>query len=176
MLGELWVAPDPATSLERLADVAAEWAVLVEERLHRLNPPLDAGLVRRGARLLRELPASASRNAVLHGDFNPGNILSARRRPWLVIDPKPMIGDPGYDPWPLVEQIDDPFSHAEPLHVLGERFALIADRLEDEPARLAAWAVARRVETALWLASLDRQADAAGVMAEAAVLARIAGL
>jgi streptomycin 6-kinase len=29
----------------------------------------------------------------LHGD----NILAARREPWLVIDPKPYLGDPAYD-------------------------------------------------------------------------------
>jgi streptomycin 6-kinase len=29
----------------------------------------------------------------LHGD----NILAAQREPWLVIDPKPYVGDPAYD-------------------------------------------------------------------------------
>jgi len=29
----------------------------------------------------------------LHGD----NILAAQRAPWLVIDPKPYLGDPAYD-------------------------------------------------------------------------------
>jgi streptomycin 6-kinase len=29
----------------------------------------------------------------LHGD----NILAAQRAPWLVIDPKPYVGDPAYD-------------------------------------------------------------------------------
>ena len=31
---------------------------------------------------------------------------------WLAIDPKPMRGDPAYDLWPLLEQVDDPFAHA----------------------------------------------------------------
>jgi streptomycin 6-kinase len=26
-----------------------------------------------------------------------GNVLRARREPWLVIDPKPFVGDPAYD-------------------------------------------------------------------------------
>ena len=31
------------------------------------------------------------------------------RAPYLAIDPKPMLGDPAYDPWSLVAQLDWPF-------------------------------------------------------------------
>ncbi len=31
-------------------------------------------------------------------DLHAGNVLSAGREPWLVIDPKPYLGDPAYDP------------------------------------------------------------------------------
>ena len=34
---------------------------------------------------------------LLHGDLHPGNVLAARRRPWLAIDPKPVVGDPAFD-------------------------------------------------------------------------------
>jgi streptomycin 6-kinase len=30
-------------------------------------------------------------------DLHAGNILAASREPWLVIDPKPYVGDPAYD-------------------------------------------------------------------------------
>jgi streptomycin 6-kinase len=30
-------------------------------------------------------------------DLHAGNVLRARREPWLVIDPKPFVGDPAYD-------------------------------------------------------------------------------
>jgi len=29
--------------------------------------------------------------------FHAGNVLSGERRPWLLIDPKPYVGDPHYD-------------------------------------------------------------------------------
>ena len=74
--------------------VAAGWAELAEERMDRLRPGYDAGLVAEGGRALRELPGSASRSVVVHGDFNPGNVLSDAPR-WLAIDPKPMNDDPG---------------------------------------------------------------------------------
>jgi streptomycin 6-kinase len=30
-------------------------------------------------------------------DLHAGNVLRAQREPWLVIDPKPFVGDPAYD-------------------------------------------------------------------------------
>ncbi|MET8155728.1 aminoglycoside phosphotransferase family protein [Sphaerisporangium sp. NPDC005289] len=177
VLNELWAVPPPAeTALERLGDVTAEWADLVEERMERLRPGFDPGLVAHGVRLLRELPGSAARRVVLHGDFNPGNVLAARRRPWLAIDAKPMIGDPGYDPWPLVEQIDDPFAHSDAPRVTGERFALVAGALGEDTRRLQAWAVARRVETALWAVEHGVQDGASRVMRTVRILADLAGV
>jgi streptomycin 6-kinase len=34
---------------------------------------------------------------LLATDLHAGNILRAEREPWLVIDPKPFVGDPAYD-------------------------------------------------------------------------------
>ena len=175
VLTRLWREPPGRTGLERLGEVAAGWADLVEERMDRLRPPVDPGLVARGADLLRELPAGAAREVILHGDFNPGNVLSARRG-WLAIDAKPMIGDPAYDPWPLVEQVDSPFRHRDPHRVLAERVAAVAEVVAEEPRRLLAWAVARRVEMALWAAEHGDLPGAREVMHRVATLARLAGL
>ncbi|MCT9935314.1 aminoglycoside phosphotransferase family protein [Planotetraspora sp. A-T 1434] len=176
VLRELWCAPPPETRLERLGDVTSEWADLVEARMHRLRPGFDPGLVAHGARLLRELPATATREVVVHGDFNPGNVLAAQRRPWLAIDAKPMIGDPCYDPWPLLEQIDDPFAYPDPRRPLASRFALVADALGEDERRMRAWAVARRVETALWAVEHGDSAGACDVMRQVRVLAHLTGM
>jgi streptomycin 6-kinase len=144
--------------LETLGDVAAEWAGLIEERMDRLRPPYDAGLVATGADLLRSLPGTAGRTVLLHGDFNPGNVLR-HGDGWRAIDPKPMTGDPAYDPCPLVEQVTD----ARPR---AERYAAAAAALGLDAGRVRAWAVARTVEAALWSASRgDVDAGAAGLRA-----------
>ncbi|MFF4607086.1 aminoglycoside phosphotransferase family protein [Streptomyces sp. NPDC001339] len=168
--------PVPNRELERVDAVCAEWADLVAERMRRLRPGYDPGLVALGADLLRTLPATATREVVVHGDFNPGNVLAAERRPWLAIDPKPMAGDPAYDPWPLLMQIDDPFTHPDPRRVLQERYALVAEILDEDPARLFAWSVARGVESALWSADHDDVAGGAEELTEIQLLAQLAGL
>ncbi|GAA1407703.1 aminoglycoside phosphotransferase family protein [Catellatospora coxensis] len=176
LLARLWSAPvGDASGFDLLSHVTARWAGLVEQRMERLRPGFDPGLVAHGIRLLRELPTTALRRVLVHGDINPGNILAGQREPWLVIDPKPMYGDPGYDPWKLVEQIDDPFRHPNPAAVLRRRFAIFGEVTGEDPARLAAWATARRVEDSLWWVSRGNQ-PSHRAMSEAAILASIAGL
>ncbi|GAB3206957.1 streptomycin 6-kinase [Marinactinospora thermotolerans DSM 45154] len=176
-LRSLWEhAPGERPGLERIDDVAAEWAPLLRERAHRHRGLLDGALAEHAAGLLETLPATAARRVVVHGDFNPGNVLRARRAPWLAIDPKPMSGDPCYDPWPLLMQIDPPMGAADPGRRLRSRLALVADVLGQPAERIAAWAFARSTESAYEL--LDRGlGDAAEEEITAArALARTAGV
>jgi streptomycin 6-kinase len=48
--------------------------------------------------MLRELPRTAERSALLCTDLHAENLLASWREPWLVIDPKPFVGDPAFDP------------------------------------------------------------------------------
>jgi streptomycin 6-kinase len=50
-----------------------------------------------GLRLFHDLPRNTPATALLATDLHAGNVLQARREPWLVIDPKPFVGDPAYD-------------------------------------------------------------------------------
>lgn len=178
VLRELASAAVPGScALERLGDVTADWADLLEERAARLLPPgADPGVCALGARLLRDLPVTAAREAVVHGDANPGNFLAAGRRPWLAIDAKPTVGDPDYDPWPLIGQTGEPFAAPDPRALLRERFALVAGLTGGDASRAAAWAAAREVESALWSAEHGQAPPAvAEELRRARMLAELAG-
>ncbi|CAL9603306.1 aminoglycoside phosphotransferase family protein [Streptomyces albus] len=181
VLRRLWSADADearARGVGRLADTTAEWAELAERQAARRWPAeLDTGLYRLAAQLFRELPRTAGRQVLLHGDFNPGNLLAARRAPWLAIDAKPMTGDPAFEAWPLLEQVDDPFEHSDAQRVLSHRTALLADALGEDVGRVRAWAVARHVEYALWTVDEDDDlADSITLLRQARTLARVAGL
>ncbi len=172
----LWEATPVDGDFEPLTVVTDEWAVLVRERMARHRPPFDGGLVEAGAALLEELPRTATRTVLLHGDFNPGNVLRSGRQPYLAIDPKPMLGDPAYDPSPLLLQVDAPFDHADPTAVLRARYHAFADMVGEDEQRLLAWSVARGVEYALWCVDIGEAGRLTETMEEVAVLASLAGV
>lgn len=169
-LATLWSARTPTDAgFESLAEVAAERADEVEGRMARLRPPYDPEVIAHGVRLLRTLATGAT-PVLLHGDANPGNLLAARRSPWLAIDPKPMLGDAAYDPVPALLQIGTPPTGPELGTWLHRRIDAFAARAGLDPSRVADWAVARLVEWALWYADRGDVAGGAGQVEIAAAL------
>ncbi|MFA9446613.1 aminoglycoside phosphotransferase family protein [Egicoccus sp. AB-alg6-2] len=176
VLRRLWAVPVPERTLgpvPDLASVTTRWAELADRRLAGVDVDHDPGVVRTGVDLLRSLPAGATAVVLLHGDFNPGNVLLDSGRGWLAIDPKPMLGDPAYDPWPLVTQLGHPFTTADPVGVLRRRFRRFGDLVGAPADRLAAWSLARTVESGLWEHAHGRAGAAAAEFARAAVVARV---
>jgi streptomycin 6-kinase len=94
LLRRLWrppLTPHPFRSLSTLTEY---WT---NETLGQIEQWPDMGLVREGLQLFEDLPCNATRKVVLATDLHAGNVVRAEREPWLVIDPKPFVGDPAYD-------------------------------------------------------------------------------
>jgi streptomycin 6-kinase len=99
LLRLLWAQPHTGDPFRPLAQMCAAWADEFERDYAAAGTAdrLDPGLARAGIALFRALPQTAGREALLCTDLHGDNVLAALRRPWLVIDPKPYIGDPAYD-------------------------------------------------------------------------------
>lgn len=107
------------------------------------------------------LAADSVGDALLHGDFNPGNVLRAGQDSWLAIDPKPMTGDPAFDLYPLVQQLGDP-------HTAAARLESAIALLGCDLSRAFRWSFARSALNVSWyVADGDREAARAAA-AEAA--------
>jgi streptomycin 6-kinase len=78
-----------------LADEADRWADELPKRNELSGGVLEAPLVDYALDVFRTVDRGAAylANQDLHG----ANILSAEREPWLVIDPKPLVGEPELD-------------------------------------------------------------------------------
>lgn len=165
VLADLHSVPLPAQHpFGDLAATVTWWRGLVAERAGAQEwAGADLDLVARWHELVTELLTTSTRQVLLHGDANPGNLLAGEedhRVRWFAIDPKPVVGDPAFDPWPLIEQVDpNPFERVDTPEVLAERSRAVAGILNVPAWRIAGWSFARRVESALWLGSLVPQAE-----------------
>ncbi len=94
LLNRLWRLPASRHPFRPLSALTAYWS---EETSASAERWPDPGLVREGLELLNELPRTSPREVLLATDLHAGNVLQAKREPWLVIDPKPFVGDPAFD-------------------------------------------------------------------------------
>lgn len=144
VLRRLWTAPIDGYPFRPLQSMCDAWATRFETDLARADSDLDPGLARAGMELFRGLPATADRQVLLCTDLHAGNILAAEREPWLVIDPKPYVGDPTYDALQhLLNGVER--LAADPTGVVRR----LADLLDLDPDRLRQWLFARCVQESL---------------------------
>ena len=94
LLRRLWRAPSAQHPFRPLSALTEYWS---GETLAHIEQWPDTELVREGLRFFTELPSTAPAEFALATDLHAGNVLRAERQPWLVIDPKPFVGDPAYD-------------------------------------------------------------------------------
>jgi streptomycin 6-kinase len=97
---------------------------------------------------------------LINQDLHGGNILRARREPWLMIDPKPLIGEREFSLAPIVRSYELGHSRTSVLRRLDRLTSDLG--LDRERARLwtvgqtVAWATdsshpATHIETVRWL-------------------------
>jgi streptomycin 6-kinase len=98
LLRRLWIEPLGQRGFRPLQLMCDEWADEFEHKAAAGRSSIDPGLAREGIALFRSLPATADKAVLLCTDLHAYNVLEAEREPWLVIDPKPYVGDPTYDP------------------------------------------------------------------------------
>ncbi len=146
LLPRLWREPPAGHAFPSLRAMCAAWADEAEEAWARSagteRAGLDRGLVRTGLELFRTLSASADRHVLLATDLHAENILAAQREAWLVIDPKPHVGDPAYDLLQHMLNCDRLFT--DPAGLAWR----LADLLELQRDRLLLWLYARVVQEA----------------------------
>ena len=80
--------PDP---FRLLSDEADRWAEEVPRRWDEGGRPFERSLLDYAVDVFRTVDRSA--RALVNQDLHGGNILRAEREPWLVIDPKPLVGE-----------------------------------------------------------------------------------
>lgn len=170
----------PAHDLSDLWDVeACEIVAGLYQRLHVPAPPQFASLTSYVERWAADLSAlgndipfprrfldqalalardfvtdPASTGRLVHGDLHYANVLAGARQPWVVIDPKPISGDPHYEPapmlWNRMAELEGPVAPESVRDGLRRRFHVLVDVAELDETRARDWVVVRMALNAGW--------------------------
>ncbi len=114
------------------------------------DAPLPRRLVEQAVSLARDLVTDeASTGTLIHADLHYENVMAADRDPWLAIDPKPVSGDPHYEPAPMLWNRVEELA-GDRREGLRRRFHTLVDvgGLDEDRAR--SWVVVRMMHNALW--------------------------
>lgn len=145
LLPRLWRPPAAGHPFRTLAAEAARWA---EELPRRHAGPVAEEAVD----FLRRAGPEQGEQVVGNQDLHGGNILAAGREPWLVIDPKPLVGERELDAVGLLRNAVRRLPAARALDLLAAETCL--DR-----ARLRGWGLAHALA---WDNVAEAEAIAAG--------------
>ena len=116
LLPRLWVQVDePFHTLE---DEAAWWIECLPEQWERSGRAVEGRLVDLAVDTLSSLSATQGEQVLLHQDLHGDNVLAAEREPWLVVDPKPLIGEREFAVAPIVRSFELGHSKRDALYRL----------------------------------------------------------
>jgi streptomycin 6-kinase len=136
--------------------------------------PFPPRLVDEAMDLFATLSASAPQTMLLHGDLQHHNILRSGDA-WLAIDPKGVVGDPGYEvgasfynPMPRILEVPNL------EQMLTRRVAQLSEELGIERARIRGWGLAQGVRNA-WnmVANNQLSMNPHGILRCAEILSRL---
>lgn len=145
VIGELYaklhIAAPP--QLRRLPDVIGARA----EQLRGSDGPLPRRMVEQALSLSADLAADpASAGTLVHTDLHHGNVLAAGED-WAAVSPKPLSGDPHYEPAPTLiahwDEVTDDVRFG-----VRRRFDTLVDVAGLDEERARAWVIIRMVHDA----------------------------
>lgn len=116
------------------------------------DAPVPRRLVEQAVSLGRSFGTDdASDGTMIHGDLHYENVLAADREPWLVIDPKPISGDPHYEVAPLLwNRWDEAVESGNVREAVRRRFHAVVDTAELDEDRARDWVIVREMHNAMW--------------------------
>ena len=147
LLRRLWVPAPVGHRFHRVTEIAQGWADSFLGKYSNAGSPFAEPLLRRAIEVCQHLASAAETGTMANRDFHLGNILAAQREPWLVIDPKPLVGDPAFDAGHLIRSLlPEQITKADVIRLTSA----IARRLDLSPERIREWIFVRSIENALW--------------------------
>lgn len=141
-LRRIWRPPPDAHAFASLESEARRWGDELPRAYHRLGCPFERSLFDTALAALRELAADQADLVVVHQDLHGGNVLRAEREPWLIIDPKPLVGERAFDVASLLRDRRDTLLGPGGAGAIRRRLDILVDELGLERERMRLWGIA----------------------------------
>jgi streptomycin 6-kinase len=141
--------------------VAREWADRLPRQARALGDPIPATMLDTVLHHCRQLGPTAGQ-LMVNEDLHYFNVLRGERAPWLLIDPKPIMGDPEFGVIPLLWNRYEETGGAQGVPARFDAIVRAAG-LDRELAR--AWTLVRAVVNWLWALPHDFADVLAGIAA-----------
>jgi streptomycin 6-kinase len=152
LLARLNSVPAPA-GMRHLRDVAAATLAGTPEAIRLVEDTDERRILINCAARLQELITDRIENRLLHWDLHYFNTLSTLDGvgEWKAIDPKPLMGDSGFELLPaLWNRWDDLVRSGDVAGALLRRFDLMTEVLGLDRACAASWTLGRVLQNAVW--------------------------
>ncbi|MFD0558580.1 streptomycin 6-kinase [Stackebrandtia endophytica] len=142
--GEL---PDGYPEFPTVVDMVEPWQETLPKAVADHADEFDAGLAEEVVRKCGEVLIPDGPVGIVNRDTHLGNIIAGRRRPWLLIDPKPLLGERAFDAGFLtliqIESRRDTAFARRAVERTAEWLGVSAERVRT-------WALLRAVEEVSW--------------------------
>jgi streptomycin 6-kinase len=139
LLPRLWKPAGPP--FRTLTNEAAHLSIELVGDWDRTGRLFERRLVDVALEAFATLPGSQGEQVLLHEDLHADNVLRAQRQPWLVIDPKPVVGEREFGIAPIVRSSELGHSRREVLR----RFDRLTTHLGLDRERARLWTIAHTV-------------------------------
>jgi streptomycin 6-kinase len=132
----------PSGQCRRLED----WFLALSETWH-----LPAHHLKKSSIQVKYLLETAPQSVLLHGDLHHDNILAHGDHGWLAIDPKGIVGDPGYEASVFIyNPITSLSDHPQAKDIMAARIKRFSEQLNYPEQRLRDWCYVQAVLSACW--------------------------
>ena len=162
LLPRSWVPA--ASEFRSLADEASDLMQEMWAHWERTGRTVDERLIRAAAEAFDVVVGTQGEQVIVNQDLHAENILSARREPWLVIDPAPLAGEREFGAASIVRGGELGHSREAVLYRLDRVSAALG--LDRERVRL--WTIAHTAAWGFSVSPLEGHMDVVSWLLDAA--------
>ena len=139
LLPRMWKPAGPP--FMPLADEAAWWVEYLPGQWASAGEPFERRLLDAALDALVTLPATQGEQVLLQQDLHGDNVLASQREPWLMIDPKPLVGEREFSVAPIVRSDELGSTRRDVLY----RFDRLTSELGLDRERARGWTIGQTI-------------------------------